>query len=127
LLWARRLGNLFRPSAGRAAGLKADRLAGLWAKKTLAVHDVTVNDGVIIAGTEDGDLYAFDGAGKRMWSKHLGAPVIRLAIMGAAGTLRPSGHGVSLASQRRPPLTADSRPLVVAGLADGQLSAFAVR
>ena len=100
----------------------------LWGRRLgLAVHDVTVSDAVIIAGTEDGDLHAFDGAGKPIWSKHLGAPVIRLAIMGAAGTLRPSGHGVSLASQRRPPLTADGRPLVVAGLADGQLSAFAVR
>lgn len=77
----------------------------LWGRRLgLAVHDVTVSDGAIVAGTEDGDLHALDAAGKALWSKRLGVSVTRVA-----------------------PLTVDGRPVVIAGLADGHLAAVSVR
>jgi outer membrane protein assembly factor BamB len=70
----------------------------------LAVHDVVVAGGAIVAGTEDGVLHALDAAGKTLWSKDAGAAVLKLA----------SGRGSGAAH-------------VVAGLADGRLAAVAAK
>ena len=67
----------------------------------LAVNDMAVADGLIFAGTEDGDVHALDPAGKVLWSRSLGAPVTKLAALTAAG-----------------------HPIIVAGLADGRLIAL---
>jgi outer membrane protein assembly factor BamB len=79
--------------------------ASLWERRLgLAVHDVTANGGVIAAGTEDGEVHALDGAGQRLWSKRFGAAVTRLVAV-----------------------TVDGRPVLVAGLGDGQLGAVPLR
>ena len=76
--------------------------APLWQRRLgLAVHDVTLAGGLIIAGTEDGDVHALDPAGKPVWSRFTGAPVTKLAAIPSAGG-----------------------PVVVAGLADGRLLAL---
>jgi hypothetical protein len=69
----------------------------------LAVHDVAVLGGTIVAGTEDGDVHALDAAGKLLWTRAAGAAVLKLAGLSVAG-----------------------RPAVVVGLADGRVQAVAL-
>ena len=63
--------NLFRPSAGRAAGLKADRLAGLWAKKSVKVSKQVVfqkvGDGMVLLHMRTGAYYGLNPTGARLW------------------------------------------------------------
>lgn len=69
----------------------------------LAVHDVVVLNGTIVAGTEDGEVHALDAAGQVLWARTVGAAVVKLVGGSVAG-----------------------KPAVVAGLADGRLLAFAL-
>lgn len=71
----------------------------LWQKRLgLSVHDFVVADQLVLAGTEDGEVCAVDFTGKVQWTKALGAAVTKLAS-----------------------ITADGKPVVVAGLSDGRL------
>lgn len=70
----------------------------------LAVHDLAVLGGVVVAGTEDGGLHALDPRGLVLWSRAAGAAVMKLVPAAVGGS-----------------------PAVVAGLADGRLVAVAVR
>ena len=73
----------------------------LWAQRLgLAVHDLAVIEGRLLAGTEDGVLHALDAQGRRLWSRQAGAAVLKLSALRVGG-----------------------RPAVVAGLADGRVVA----
>ncbi|NLF18783.1 MAG: PQQ-binding-like beta-propeller repeat protein, partial [Lentisphaerae bacterium] len=73
----------------------------LWAQRLgLAVHDLAVIEGRLLAGTEDGLLHALDAQGRRLWSRQAGAAVLKLSALRVGG-----------------------RPAVVAGLADGRVVA----
>ena len=77
----------------------------LWQRRLgLAVHDIALAAGLILAGTEDGAIHALDAAGRPVWSQTVGAPVLKLIVIPLAG-----------------------RPTVVAGLADGRLLALPVK
>ncbi|MBI5686802.1 MAG: PQQ-binding-like beta-propeller repeat protein [Verrucomicrobia bacterium] len=77
----------------------------IWQRRLgLAVHDLALTDGFIIAGTEDGEVHALDHAGKPKWSRYVGASVTKLAAIQMA-----------------------DRPVVVAGLADGRLVALPMK
>jgi outer membrane protein assembly factor BamB len=77
----------------------------LWQRKLgLAVHDLVVINGTIVAGTEDGQLHAIDGSGKLLWSESVGASVTRLTS-----------------------ILVDGQPAIIAGLADGRLLAVATK
>jgi outer membrane protein assembly factor BamB len=68
------------------------------------VHDVALAGGLIIAGTEDGEVHALDAKGNPVWSRSVGAAVTKLA-----------------------PLPVTGGSAVVVGLADGRLLALPVR
>jgi len=70
----------------------------------LAVHDVALANGLLLAGTEDGVLHALDAAGKVQWSRDAGAAVLKLA-----------------------PVRCGDTSAIVAGLADGRLLAVPAR
>ncbi len=77
----------------------------LWQRRLgLAVHDLMVNYGQIISGTEDGEVHALNAAGKIIWSRSVGAPVMKLSA-----------------------IPMDGHSIVVAGLADGRLVALPIK
>ncbi len=77
----------------------------LWQRRLgLAVHDLVLADGIIVAGTEDGEIHALDGSGKSRWSQSVGAAVTKLTVISAAG-----------------------QPAAVTGLADGRLLALPMK
>lgn len=67
----------------------------------LAVHDLVLADGLIVAGTEDGEIHALDGSGNLRWTRSGGAAVRKLSAISLGG-----------------------RSAVIAGLADGRLLAL---
>jgi hypothetical protein len=76
-----------------------------WQRRVgLAVHDLVVAEGMIVAGTEDGVVHAFDKSGKLLWSRAVGAAVTKLSV------ISPGGHAI-----------------IVVGLADGRLLALSAK
>jgi outer membrane protein assembly factor BamB len=80
-----------------AAGIRAFSAAGslLWHYGIPArtADPVIRGDGVILAGAENGKLYALDTAGEQLWVRTLGEPIRRAAAVAGDGSLFVAAAG----------------------------------